>query len=158
VKGGNNATGLNDNRLSLFQGKGALMYQQMLYVRKIYIICQYKIVLNFSQRHREHREGINMTEQELNKMTGEIIGIAIEVHRELGPGLLEKVYQRCLRIALEEAGYRVEMELPLPVMFRGQTIAEDGYRIDLLVCDTVIIEIKSVSALTPLFENNSEHI
>ena len=99
-----------------------------------------------------------MTEQELNKMTGEIIGIAIEVHRELGPGLLEKVYQRCLRIALEEAGYRVEMELPLPVMFRGQTIAEDGYRIDLLVCDTVIIEIKSVSALTPLFENNSEHI
>ena len=93
-----------------------------------------------------------MTEQELNNLTSGIIGIAIEVHRELGPGLLEKVYQRCLKIALEEAGYHVEMELLLPVVFRGKAIVEDGYRIDLLVCDTVVIEIKSVSTITPLFE------
>ena len=52
-----------------------------------------------------------MTEQELNELTGGIIGVAIEVHRELGPGLLEKVYQRCLKVALEEAGYTVQMEL-----------------------------------------------
>jgi GxxExxY protein len=49
-----------------------------------------------------------MTEEELNKLTERIIGIAIEVHKELGPGLLEKVYQRCLKIALEEAGMKVD--------------------------------------------------
>jgi len=93
-----------------------------------------------------------MTEQELNELTGGIIGVAIEVHRELGPGLLEKVYQRCLKIALEDAGYYVQMELSLPVIFRNKTIDEDGYRIDLLVNDTVILEIKSVSVLTSAFE------
>ena len=93
-----------------------------------------------------------MTEQELNELTGGIIGVAIEVHRELGPGLLEKVYQRCLKIALEEAGYTVQMELSIPVMFRDKMIDEDGYRIDLLVNNTVILEIKSVSILTSLFE------
>jgi GxxExxY protein len=93
-----------------------------------------------------------MTEDELNDLTGGIIGIAIEVHRELGPGLLEKVYQRCLRIALEEAGYNVQMELSLPVVFRGKAIDNEGYRIDLLVNNTVILEIKSVSKLTAVFE------
>ena len=93
-----------------------------------------------------------MTENALNELTGNIIGIAIEVHRELGSGLLERVYQRCLKIALEEAGYHVEMEVSLPVIFRGKVIEEDGYRIDLLVNDTVILEIKSVSVLTSVFE------
>jgi len=93
-----------------------------------------------------------MTESELNELTGNIIGIAIDVHRELGPGLLEKVYQRCLKIALEEAGYHVEMELSIPVIFRGKLIEEDGYRIDLLVDDTIILEIKSVSVLSTVFE------
>jgi len=93
-----------------------------------------------------------MTEEELNDLTGKIIGIAIDIHRELGPGLLEKVYQRCLKIALEESGHLVQMELSLPVVFRGKTIAEDGYRIDMLVDDTVILEIKSVAQLTPVFE------
>ena len=52
-----------------------------------------------------------LTEQELNQLTHSIIEIAIEVHRELGPGLLEKVYQTCLRIALEDAGYQVQSEI-----------------------------------------------
>ena len=93
-----------------------------------------------------------MTEEELNDFTGNIIGIAIDVHRELGPGLLERVYQRCLKIALEEAGYQVQMEVSVPVLFRGKVVIEDGYRIDLLVNDTVILEIKSVSELTSVFE------
>ena len=92
-----------------------------------------------------------MTESELNNLTGNIINIAINVHRELGPGLFEKVYQKCLKIALEEAGYQVEIEIPVPVIFRGKLVEEDGYRIDLLVNDAVILEIKSVSALTPVF-------
>ena len=93
-----------------------------------------------------------MTECELNELTGGIIGVAIEVHRELGPGLLEKIYQQCLKIALEEAGYSVKSELPVPLIFRGKVIDDESYRIDLLVNDTVVIEIKSASALVPLHE------
>ena len=93
-----------------------------------------------------------MTEKTLNQLTEKIIGIAIDVHRELGPGLLEKVYQRCLKIALEDAGFYVQTELPLPVKFRGRIIDEDGYRVDLLINDTVILELKSVAILTPVFE------
>ena len=99
---------------------------------------------------RDH--GGIMTEKELNDLTGKIIGIAMDVHRELGPGLLEKVYQKCLKIALEDAGYNVQMELPLPVMFRGRMIDEAGYCIDLLVNDTIVLEIKSTGELTPVFE------
>ena len=91
-----------------------------------------------------------MTENELNELTGGIIGIAIGVHRELGPGLLEKVYQRCMKIALEEAGYTVKAELSIPIVFRGKVINDEGYRIDLLVNDAVVLEIKPVSALSPL--------
>ena len=93
-----------------------------------------------------------MTEQELNELTGGIIGTAIEVHRELGPGLLERIYQRCLKIALEEAGYSVIADLSIPVKYRGKLISEEGYQIDLLVNDAVVLEIKSVSALSPLYE------
>jgi len=93
-----------------------------------------------------------MTEEQLNELTKNIIGVAIEVHSELGSGLLEKVYLRCLKAALEEAGFQVKMEVHLPVIYRSKVIDEDGYRIDLLVNDTVILEIKSVSALEPVHE------
>ena len=93
-----------------------------------------------------------MTEDELYELTHGIIRTAIAVHEELGPGLLERVYVDCLKIALEEEGYHVDMEIPLPVIFRGRKIAEDGYRLDLLVNDTVILEIKSV------LEINSVHV
>ncbi|MCL2047789.1 MAG: GxxExxY protein [Defluviitaleaceae bacterium] len=93
-----------------------------------------------------------MTEHELNDLTGQIIGIAIDVHKELGPGLLEKVYQWCLKTALEDAGYSVQMELPLPIIFRGKVIHNEGYRLDLLVNNIIVIEIKSVVALTSVFE------
>ena len=91
-----------------------------------------------------------MTESELHVLTGNIIGIAIDVHKELGPGLLEKIYQQCLKIALDEAGYRVQTELSFPVVFRGAVISEEGYRIDMLVNNSVIIEIKSISELLPV--------
>ena len=69
------------------------------------------------------------------------------MHRELGPGLLESVYQRCLAIALREAGLKVEEEKPVPICFRGQQITDNGYRLDLLVEDTVVLELKSVAVL-----------
>ena len=93
-----------------------------------------------------------MTENELNELTGGIIGVSIGVHRELGPGLLESVYQRCLKIALEDDGYHVQSELPLPVIFRGREIHGDGYRIDMLINNTVIMEIKSVASLLPVHD------
>ena len=94
----------------------------------------------------------NINLEDLNKLTEKIIGVAIDVHRELGPGLLESVYQRCLAIALREAGLNVEEERPVPISFRGQQISADGYRLDMLVDDTVILELKSVAALTDVFK------
>ena len=85
--------------------------------------------------------------EELNKLTEKIIGIAIEVHRELGPGLLESVYQRCLAIALREDGLRVEEEKPVPICFRGHQITDVGYRLDMLVEDVIILELKSAANL-----------
>ena len=93
-----------------------------------------------------------MSEDELHDQAGRIIGVAIEVHQELGPGLLESVYQRCLKIALEEAGFTVQMEVPMPVRFRGRLVDEDGYRLVLLVDNAVVLELKSVLAITPVFE------
>ena len=89
-------------------------------------------------------------EEYLNLLTEKIIGIAIQVHRELGPGLLESVYQRCLSIALRDAGLHVEEQLDVPIPFRGRIITESGYRLDMLVEKHIIVELKSVKSLTDL--------
>ena len=88
-----------------------------------------------------------MTKEEIDNLAARIIGCAIAVHRELGPGLLENVYKQCLKIALEEEDLKVESEVPVPVCFRGRKITDEGYRLDLLVEDAIIIELKSVSQL-----------
>ena len=93
-----------------------------------------------------------MTKTELDELTEKIIGIAITVHKELGPGLLEKVYQKCLKIALEENDLKVESEVPVEVNFPGQKISDEAYRIDLLVENTVVLELKSVSKNSDLFK------
>ena len=93
-----------------------------------------------------------MTETEINELTEKIIGIAIEVHKELGPGLLEKVYQRCLKIALEEKGLQVDSEVPVEVVFHGKKVADEALRIDLLVENQVILELKSAAKLTELYQ------
>lgn len=82
-----------------------------------------------------------------DELTGLIIGAAIEVHRELGPGLLESVYQTCLVMELEDLGLDVKTEIPMPVVYKG-TELEQGYRIDILVNDEVVIELKTVEKLT----------
>ena len=93
-----------------------------------------------------------MTETELNELTEKIIGVAIKVHKELGPGLLEKVYQRCLKIALEEEGLHVDSEVPVEVIFHGKKVADEALRIDLLVEDQIVLELKSASKLTDLYQ------
>lgn len=84
-----------------------------------------------------------------NQITEKIIGCAIKVHQNLGPGLLESAYQECLFYELKKAGLRVEKEKPLPLIYEDVKL-ECGYRLDLLVEDTIIVEIKSVEALNDI--------
>lgn len=82
-------------------------------------------------------------------LTQKIIGCAIDVHRQLGPGLLESVYETCLNYKLEQAGFDVKRQLMLPVKF-DDMIIDQGFRIDLLVDDKIIIELKSCERLLPV--------
>jgi GxxExxY protein len=86
----------------------------------------------------------------LKGLTERIIGCAIEVHRQLGPGLLEGTYEAALCIELQIAGLNFVKQPVFPVIYKGQVIGE--YRLDLIVEDTVIIEIKSVERFDPIFE------
>lgn len=87
-----------------------------------------------------------MTENELSH---KIIGAALEIHKALGPGLLESVYETTLAFDLREMGLEVKTQIGLPVVYRQLTM-DAGYRIDLLVENKVIIEIKSVETLLPV--------
>ena len=89
--------------------------------------------------------------RELSTISHDIIQAAIAVHRELGSGLLESVYRKCLAKVLLDMGYEVEEELYLPVKFRGEIVEENGYRIDLLGEKSVIVEVKSVETMKNLF-------
>ena len=82
---------------------------------------------------------------DLNHLPSLIIKVAIKVHSELGPGLLETVYQSCMLIELENMGIKVQSEVPIEIFYNGQKINDAGFRIDLLVEDTIVIELKSVS-------------
>ena len=82
----------------------------------------------------------------LNAVTERIIGAAIAVHRELGPGMLESAYEACLMFELLSRGLSVERQVGLPIVYRGQTLS-CGYRIDLLVDDEVIVELKCVEKI-----------
>ena len=82
----------------------------------------------------------------INLLTREIISAAIEVHRELGPGLLESAYEACLVHELTDRGVSLERQKPLPVVYHGVEL-DCGYRIDLLVEKSVIVELKSVEAV-----------
>jgi GxxExxY protein len=87
----------------------------------------------------------------INSLTGEILGAAIEVHRELGPGLLESAYAPCLEYELAARGLRFISQSRLPISYK--TIAlQCGYRVDLIVEDAVIVEIKAVDALAPVHQ------
>jgi GxxExxY protein len=84
-----------------------------------------------------------------NEITSNIIGAAIEIHKSLGPGLLESAYKECLYYKLFQSGFYIEKEKPMPLIFEDVKL-ECGYRIDLLVESKVVIEIKSVEALNDI--------
>jgi GxxExxY protein len=85
----------------------------------------------------------------LNDVTGTIIGGAIEVHRECGPGLLEPVYTECLVFELRDRGLEVERGVKIPLTYRGRTLSA-RYYLDLRVNKSVVVELKSVAALAPV--------
>ena|SRR5205809_262472 len=84
--------------------------------------------------------------ERLNALTQQIIAAALGVHRELGPGMLESAYEACLVFELLQRGFQVERQKPLPLVYRGRTL-DCGYRIDLLVENEVIVEVKAVERL-----------
>ena len=90
-------------------------------------------------------------ERHINRITEEVISAAIEVHRNLGPGLLESAYEACLAYELRDRGLVVEQQKPLPIFYRNVDV-EVGYRLDLLVADAVIVELKSVERLEPIHQ------
>ena len=98
----------------------------------------------------ENAEAAEMV-KDLNKITEAIISSAIAVHRELGPGLLESAYEACLTYELIERGFLAERQKALPVTYREVSL-DCGYRIDLLVENQVIVELKTVESLAPIHE------
>jgi GxxExxY protein len=85
------------------------------------------------------------------ELTERVIGLAIEVHRELGPGLLESVYEECLCYELSEVGVPVQRQVKVPIVYRGRVL-DDGFRADIVVNDELIVEIKAVERVLPVHE------
>ena len=92
-----------------------------------------------------------MTQKHIDNLTYAILGCAIEVHRALGPGLLESVYQKCMIHLLVEKGFHVTSQQRVPLVFHGLTI-ESELRYDILVNDCIIIELKAIEGILPIHE------
>ncbi|MCD2424161.1 GxxExxY protein [Niabella pedocola] len=92
-----------------------------------------------------------MTKKQVTQLSYEITGYAIKVHKELGPGLLESVYQKCLEYELSRSHYGVVRQVLVPVMYQNIAIDAD-LRLDLLVNDCVVVELKAVECLLPVHE------
>jgi GxxExxY protein len=90
-----------------------------------------------------------MQPEQLNDLSYRIIGAGIEVHRSIGPGLLERTYRTCMMFELRERGMGGVAERPIPVRYKSLTL-DGNYRIDLLVEDTIIVELKSVEKVLPV--------
>lgn len=90
---------------------------------------------------------LNGISEELESISYRVIGMAIEVHRQLGSGLLESAYQECLFYEIKKAELKVEKEITLPITYKEMKL-EHGYRIDLLVEDQLVIELKTVENFT----------
>jgi GxxExxY protein len=92
------------------------------------------------------------TKDELNSLSGVIIDAAMEVHREFGPGLLERIYEAALQKELSNRGVSSQRQVQTAVYYKGEFLDEDAYRIDLLVDQSVVVEVKTVAAIIPIHE------
>lgn len=92
-----------------------------------------------------------MRKGDVTQMSYEIVGSAIKVHKILGPGLLESVYEKCLKYELEQKGYQVLQQVRVPIRYE-KIVIESELKIDLLVNDTIVVELKTVEKLLPVHE------
>ena len=90
---------------------------------------------------------LRITQKYVDKLVHDIIGCAIEIHKELGLGLLESAYEKCMIFLLEKKGYKVQSQLEVPIKFQ-ELFVDKGFRLDLLVEDLVIVELKATKELT----------
>ena len=103
-----------------------------------------RILTTEAQRHRENEEG-------KDPRTNPIIGAAIEVHRHLGPGLLESAYEECLCHELHLRGLEFKRQIEIPVLYKGLKL-DCGYKLDVVVQDSVLLELKAMERLLPVHE------
>lgn len=89
--------------------------------------------------------------KEYNKLSEQIIGCCIAVHKELGPGLLERVYEECLAIELENSGLNFKRQVHLPVIYKGEP-TNQNFRLDFLIEDEIILELKAIEVVLPIHE------
>jgi GxxExxY protein len=92
-----------------------------------------------------------MTKKDITNLSYEIVGFAIKVHKELGPGLLESVYEDCLKYELEKHVYRVEQQKSVPVFYDGIEL-ETNLRLDLFVENVIVVELKATEKMLPVYE------
>jgi len=94
---------------------------------------------------------------EINQITAAVIDSAMKVHTAFGPGLLESAYKACLVYELRKRGLRVDVEVGLPLIYDGVKLEDVGYRIDLLVEREIVVELKAVEIMAPIFEAQLLH-
>jgi GxxExxY protein len=107
--------------------------------------------LHNSSHHEGHEEHEGRTKVKFDDLSNRVLGCAIEVHRELGPGLLESTYEQCLAYELTQAKIPFKLQVELPVEYKRMRL-DCGYRIDLLADDRLIVELKSVDQLLKIHE------
>ncbi len=107
------------------------------------------LIQDLIYHHEEHEEHEKM---KFDKLSKKVLGCAIKVHRELGPGLMESTYEHCLARELSISNIKFETQVPLPVCYKGIKL-RCGYKLDLLIDEQIIIEIKSVERLLSIHES-----
>ncbi|MGM0545781.1 MAG: GxxExxY protein [Bacteroidota bacterium] len=92
-----------------------------------------------------------LTQNHVNQIAYDVVGCAIEVHNELGPGLLESIYEQCMIEELRTNGFNVSSQVPVPINYKGKQLKQD-LRLDLLIDDLIVVELKAVEAMLPVFK------
>jgi len=91
-----------------------------------------------------------MSPEDLNGLAKRTIDASIQVHTTFGPGLLESAYSACLQYELRQAGLQIKTEVPVPIFYRGAKMTDVGYRIDILIENELVIEIKALEVIAPI--------
>lgn len=94
---------------------------------------------------------MEITQTSVNQLAYEIVGCAIEVHKHLGPGLLEYIYEKCLVEEIKNRGLKVLSQVPVPIHYKGKLL-DQGLKLDLLVKDLIVVELKAVEVMIPVFK------